>query len=56
VIDKYAAVSPPEFFAVATESFFEKPVQMKDKLPDLYEQLEKFYGLDPASWRGNTNL
>lgn len=51
VIDAYGTVSPAEFFAVATESFFEKPVQMKTKLPELYEQLERFYGLDPASWR-----
>ena len=50
-IDKYGATSPPEFFAVATESFFEKPVQMKKRLADLYQQLEKFYGLDPASWQ-----
>jgi Mlc titration factor MtfA (ptsG expression regulator) len=51
VIDEYGAVSPPEFFAVATESFFEKPTQMKKKLPDLYRQFKKFYNLDPASWR-----
>ena len=51
VIDEYGASSPPEFFAVATESFFEKPVQMKNKLPDLYQQFEKFYGLNPASWQ-----
>ena len=50
-IDAYGATSPPEFFAVATESFFEKPTQIKNKLPDLYQQLEKFYGLDPASWQ-----
>lgn len=51
VIDSYGASSPVEFFAVATESFFEKPVQMQTKLPELYAQLKKFYGLDPASWR-----
>ncbi len=50
VIDSYGAVSPPEFFAVATETFFEKPLQMKNKLPELYEQLERFYNLDPAAW------
>ena len=50
VIDKYGTVSAPEFFAVATESFFEKSAQMKNKLPDLYEQLNRFYQLDPASW------
>jgi len=51
VIDAYGTVSPAEFFAVATESFFEKPVQMKTKLPELYQQLERFYDLDPAAWR-----
>ncbi len=50
VIDGYGAVSPAEFFAVATESFFEKPAQMKNKLPDLYHQFKTFYDLDPASW------
>ena len=50
VIHKYGLTSPPEFFAVATESFFEKPAAMKDRLPDLYEQLRIFYGRDPATW------
>ncbi len=50
VIDAYGAVSAPEFFAVATESFFEKSTQMKKKLPELYRQLQTFYGLDPAEW------
>lgn len=50
VIDEYGAVSAPEFFAVATESFFEKSKQMKKKLPELYQQLQTFYGLDPAEW------
>lgn len=50
VLDEYGTVSPPEFFAVASESFFEKPVQMKQRLPELYEQLQKFYNVDPVSW------
>ncbi|MGV6826714.1 MAG: M90 family metallopeptidase [bacterium] len=50
VIDEYGAVSASEFFAVATESFFEKPDQMKKELPDLYEQLRTLFGLDPAEW------
>ena len=50
VIDAYGAESPAEFFAVATESFFEKSLQMKQKLPDLYQQFKKFYNLDPAAW------
>jgi len=51
VIDAYGAVSPAEFFAVATESFFEKPLQMKQKLPELYEQFKIFYNMDTAEWR-----
>lgn len=50
VMDAYGTVSPAEFFAVATESFFEKPRQMKKRLPDLYAQLNNFYKTDPAAW------
>ena len=51
VLDEYGLTSPAEFFAVATESFFEKAAAMEKKLPDLYEQLRKYYAVDPASWR-----
>lgn len=50
VLDDYAFTSPAEFFAVATESFFEKPAKMKETLPELYEQLKRYYALDPADW------
>jgi len=50
VIDSYGAVSAVEFFAVVSESFFEKPQHMKTKLPELYEQLSRFYGVDTAEW------
>ena len=48
VIDKYGAVNPAEFFAVATECFFEKALQLKEKHPELYEELRLFYRQDPA--------
>ena len=51
VMDDYGLTSPVEFFAVATESFFEKGWSMQRRLPDLYEQLRKYYSVDPASWR-----
>lgn len=50
VLHEYGLTSPAEFFAVATESFFEKSAAMKKKLPDLYDQLRRFYRLDPANW------
>ena len=51
VMDEYGLTSPAEFFAVATESFFEKAASMRKRLPDLYEQLRKYYTVDPATWR-----
>jgi len=50
VLDEYALSSPAEFFAVATESFFEEPAAMKMQLPELYEQLRRYYRVDPAAW------
>lgn len=50
VLDPYAATNPGEFFAVATETFFEKPHQLKAKRPSLYAELEAFYRLDPTAW------
>lgn len=51
LMDHYGATNPAEFFAVATETFFEKSVSMQDRLPDLYEELKNYYRLDPAAWR-----
>ena len=50
VMDKYGATNPAEFFAVATETFFEKPRQLKSKHPELYEELYSFYKVNPVEW------
>ena len=50
VLDPYGATNPAEFFAVATETFFEKSEQLDEAYPKLYQQLEEYYGLDPKSW------
>jgi hypothetical protein len=49
LIDRYGATNPAEFFAVVTETFFEKPRQLKAKHPELYLQLQQFYRQDPAT-------
>ncbi|MCM2311019.1 MAG: zinc-dependent peptidase [Steroidobacteraceae bacterium] len=49
-LDPYAAEDEAEFFAVATEDFFERPVELREAHPRLYTLLREFYGLDPASW------
>jgi Mlc titration factor MtfA (ptsG expression regulator) len=48
VLDEYGATNPAEFFAVATESFFEKPHTLRRRHPELYEELKSFYRQDPA--------
>jgi MtfA peptidase len=49
VMDSYGATNEAEFFAVATEAFFERPAQMLENAPDLYDQLRRFYRFDPAA-------
>lgn len=49
-LDPYGATHPAEFFAVASETFFEEPWDLVEEHRELYEELAKFYGLDPASW------
>ena len=51
VMDYYGATNPAEFFAVATETFFEKPREMADRHPELYEQLKLYYCVDPSGWQ-----
>ena len=50
VIDDYGATNPAEFFAVATETFYEKPKQLHEKYPEVYSQLKKYYRVDPLEW------
>lgn len=51
VLDSYGATNPAEFFAVATETFFEKPNQLYQKHQNLYELLQRYYRLDPRQWQ-----
>jgi len=50
IMNKYGATNPAEFFAVATETFFEKAKQMKKRHPELYDELREYYKLDPIEW------
>ncbi len=51
VLDPYAAEDAGEFFAVASEAFFEQPRELAAQWPALYAELGRFYRLDPAAWR-----
>lgn len=50
VISSYGAENPAEFFASATEAFFEKPELMREHHRSLYEELKGYYRIDPAQW------
>lgn len=50
VMSKYGATNPAEFFAVVTETFFEKPRQMQKRHPELYDELKDYYKMDPVEW------
>jgi Mlc titration factor MtfA (ptsG expression regulator) len=48
VLDGYGATNPAEFFAVATEAFFETPAALRADEPELYTILTRYYRQDPA--------
>jgi Mlc titration factor MtfA (ptsG expression regulator) len=49
LIDRYGATNPAEFFAVVTETFFEKPRELRARHPELYALLQEFYRQDPGA-------
>jgi hypothetical protein len=48
LLDSYGASNEAEFFAVATECFFDCPVDLRAEHPGLYDLLRGYYGQDPA--------
>jgi hypothetical protein len=50
LLDYYGATDEGEFFAVATECFFERGERMRAEHPELYEILRGFYRQDTAGW------
>ena len=49
LLDAYGATNAAEFFAVTTEFFFERPRQLRQRHPELYEQFRLFFQQDPAA-------
>ncbi|KQP14070.1 zinc-dependent peptidase [Pseudorhodoferax sp. Leaf267] len=50
LLGAYAATNPAEFFAVASEVFFERGPSLAAARPALYAELAGFYKVDPTSW------
>lgn len=54
VLDRYGATNPIEFFAVATEAFFERPRELMQKHPELYAELQRFFKQNPVEFSSET--
>jgi Mlc titration factor MtfA (ptsG expression regulator) len=50
LLDDYGATDPAEFFAVLAEVFFEQPLPLREENPVLYDELSRFFRVDPANW------
>ena len=50
VLDSYGGTNPAEFFAVSTEAFFERPFALQARRPELFEELQRYYNVDPRTW------
>jgi len=53
LIDAYGAGDPAEFFAVATESFFERPLALRREYAELYDEMARYYRVDPGAWQSS---
>ncbi|MES2717267.1 MAG: M90 family metallopeptidase [Pseudomonadota bacterium] len=52
LLDPYGAQGPEEFFAVASETFFVSPNELRAEHPDLYGLLARYFQQDPAAFAG----
>jgi len=50
LLNPYGATDPAEFFAVASECFFEQGLELSRQHPALYAELAGFYGVQSNSW------
>jgi MtfA peptidase len=53
LLDAYGATNRAEFFAVASECFFELPHAMKQEHAELFDLLTRFYHVNPCDWQSH---
>lgn len=51
LLDHYGATNEAEFFAVATETFFEQPRELANEHAELFSLLKRYYHVDPTIWQ-----
>ncbi|WP_440589529.1 zinc-dependent peptidase [Pseudoalteromonas luteoviolacea] len=52
IIHEYGATNEAEYFAVLTEACIEKPVELKQENPELFNLLISYFRFDPRDWLG----
>jgi MtfA peptidase len=50
LLDTYGATNAAEFFAVAVEAFFERPLRLRSQHPRLYAQLQQYFQQNPVDF------
>ena len=50
LLDTYGAINPTEFFAIATEAFFEQPYALRTHHPKLYSEFQQYFRQDPVEF------
>lgn len=50
LVGEYGAQDPAEYFAVLTELFFERPTELAEWHPAVFEELRAYYAVDPREW------
>ena len=50
LLNAYGGTDPAEFFAVASEVFFEQPGRLAAEHPELFTELAGYYAVDPRAW------
>jgi Mlc titration factor MtfA (ptsG expression regulator) len=56
LLDGYGATNPAEFFAVATEAFFERPKAMRARHPKMYAEMQRFFQQDPTEYSAESEF
>jgi MtfA peptidase len=56
LLNTYGATNPAEFFAVATEAFFERPRALRRQHPRLFAELSRFFRQDPDRFSSESEV
>jgi hypothetical protein len=56
LLNTYGATNPAEFFAVSVEAFFEQPLALRGRHPNLYSELQHYFQQSPVEYSAEGTL